>query len=88
MLLKEIATKQKRLKDWKDWLEHETQDPQIRRLTGDALKEYSDLLFRCWELGQISAADGTKLQDLERKLEQLNEEARLRVVPQWTKLNS
>lgn len=81
MSLKELSVKQKRLKDWKYWLEHETQDPEIKQQTAQTLKSYSELLFNCWDKGEISQGDHAKFEDLERKLEQLNEEARLRVVP-------
>ncbi len=78
--MKQLAEKQKRLKDWKYWLEHETEDPAIKVQTSQTLQNYSELLFNCWEKGQISIDDSRKLEDLERRLEQLNEEARLRVV--------
>ncbi|MBX7137838.1 MAG: hypothetical protein K1X83_07620 [Oligoflexia bacterium] len=72
-----LAAKQKRLKDWTLFLESEVTDPKMRERIEQALRSFANTLFRCWDKGAIDQADAEQLGDLERILEQLNEEARL-----------
>jgi len=82
MEISTIAVKQKRLKDWTRFVEREVSDPKIKGQISEHLRRFSDLLFRCFEKGEISQADAQLISNLEQQLESLNEEARLSVVPQ------
>ena len=78
MELSDLARKQKRIKSWTSFLNNEVSDDSIRAQTVEALKLYRNYLSKCWEQRKISAEDKLKIEDLERQLEQLNEDARLR----------
>ncbi|MCO6432154.1 MAG: hypothetical protein J5J00_14950 [Deltaproteobacteria bacterium] len=75
-----LARKQKRLKDWKTFADTEIQDAGIRKETKSKLLAYAAVLERVWENQSLDAASAEEIDELERVLEQLNEEARLRVV--------
>lgn len=75
-----LAAKQKRLKTWREYAENETQDQAIKSRTLTLLGTFSDELNNIWESKKLSPEERFKLESLERDLEQLNEEARLRVV--------
>lgn len=81
MELSELAKKQKRIKDWADFIaEGGVQDPGMRAEINSILGEFKKALARCWEAKQISSADALLIADYERRLQQLNEEARMTVV--------
>lgn len=75
-----LAAKQKRLITWRQFSKEEIQDPAIRGQTELTLSEFGDLLNKIWESRTLTDADKFKIDNFERKLEQLNEEARIRVV--------
>jgi hypothetical protein len=81
MNLATIAAKQKRVKDWSEALETMVQDSDLREKTRLVLKQYQNLLMRCWDAQLVSDSESAQLQDLERELERLNEVARMTVVP-------
>ena len=81
MELKLLAKKQKRLLFWTEFVESEVHDEQVRHETLATLKEYRELLARCWEAEAVSEDSQAQLEDLERKLEALNELARTTVTP-------
>jgi len=83
MELSNLAPKQKRIKAWTDFLnEHRPHLPEeLNALYSDTLKEYRNSIARCWEDGEVSVAHTEAISNLERRMEQLNEEARLIVVP-------
>jgi hypothetical protein len=72
-----IAAKQKRASDWANFIEREVVDPAVKSSVQKDLSEYRALLKRCWEKNEVTAADVAALENLERRLEELNEEARL-----------
>lgn len=80
MDLSALASKQKRLKDWTQFSESEVQSEHIRVRFNEALSGYKAALAQCWKQGKISPNDEQVLADIERQLEQLDEEARLTVV--------
>jgi hypothetical protein len=87
MDLTRLAAKQKRLNSWRDFLESGgAQVLDLRSRTLAALNQYSDLLEKCWEASNSSYTNPinpehlSQIEDLERQLEELNEEARLSVV--------
>jgi hypothetical protein len=77
MELTELARKQKRAIDWEQFLKAQVDSGPIRTSTGQALHQYRQILARCFESSQISMADQSQLENLERQLEELNERARL-----------
>lgn len=84
MKLSALAARQKRLKFWNTFVKEQVQDKTLRLTYVDQLKLYRNLLARCWEHGQITQADERELDDLERRIEDLNEQARQTVVPTRT----
>lgn len=81
MELSELAKKQKRIKDWADFIaDGGVQDAGMRAEITSILGEFKKALARCWEAKQISDADALLIADYERRLQQLNEEARMTVV--------
>ena len=81
MDLRRLAAKQKRALDWAAFAENELQEPSLKPIIDRTLAEYKRALADCWKRQEITAADVEKIDSLERDLEQLNNEARLRVVP-------
>ena len=78
MELYQLAAKQKRARDWQRFIEEsEISDKPIITQTKAYLAEYRSALSQAAQAGAISTELKGKILDLERKLEQLNEEARL-----------
>lgn len=80
MNLDRLAACQKRILAWQDFLETHEISNSVRLKTLDTIKEYRNLLVRCWEQNRITDEDVNHLNDLERRLEGLNEDARLRTM--------
>lgn len=76
MKLHSFAEKQKRLKSWTTFSQTEVHDESLRLKFVDTLKLYRNLMARCWEQEKITEEDVVELEDLERRLESLNEQAR------------
>lgn len=86
MDLATLSAKQKRANDWADFIAAgEVHDSQIKSAMEERLAAFRAALKRVWEAESISAADEAAIEDLERQLVQLNEEARLRVVGRLAK---
>ena len=80
MQISYIAAKQKRILDWAEFVQHGgVPDPALRRETEAKISEFKKIIAGCWIAGVVSPADEAKILDLERSLEQLNEEARILV---------
>ena len=77
--LSRLAAKQKRLKDWTLFANNEVSDQQLKQRTTRALAQFQQALSSCWEKNEVTASDIQRIEDLERQLEQLNDEARLQV---------
>lgn len=77
MELSSLAAKQKRIKDLSALL-LEVQKPTVRAHFEQVLSEFKSVLAECWRAGEITAVDEHRILDLERQLEALGEEARLR----------
>jgi hypothetical protein len=81
MELSALARKQKRCKDWLDFVEQGgVQDPKMRTEVLTQLDAFRKYLAKCWEAKVITPQDEGKIVDLERRLEQLNEESRMTTV--------
>ena len=80
MELSALAAKQKRVQAWNQLLESEVDDPALRTRFSSALDRYRAALVRVWKSGKISSEDEHEINDIERQLEQLDDETRLTVV--------
>ncbi|MBN8550675.1 MAG: hypothetical protein J0M12_15270 [Deltaproteobacteria bacterium] len=80
MELSALAAKQKRIQTWSQFIESEVQEPSLRNRFTSTLDRYRTTLVRAWKAGSISQEDENEMNDLERQLEQLDDEARLTVV--------
>ncbi|MCB0311104.1 MAG: hypothetical protein KDD42_07705 [Bdellovibrionales bacterium] len=81
MQLAVLGQKQKRLRTWQNYLECERLPEPILSATREYLNEYAQIIFRCYETAQISDSDSKRFENLERILEDLNEQARLSPSP-------
>jgi hypothetical protein len=72
-----IAAKQKRANDWAKFIDQEVVEPALKVSVQKDLSEYRSILTRCWERNEVSSQDQAALENLERRLEELNEAARL-----------
>jgi len=79
MEISELAAKQKRVLDWRAMLPL-VQDLEVRRETETKLAQFSELLYRTWRSGTVDQASQAAIVGLERQLEQLNDEGRIRIV--------
>lgn len=79
MDLQRLAAKQKRYKDILRFAEHEVPDPVIKPHLLNALKSYQAALAACWNKQACEPSDITQIASIERELEKLHNDARLRV---------
>lgn len=75
-----LAAKQKRAQDWAAFITNEVQSESVRARMSSALDQYRATLVRCWKNERVELSDQKALTDLERKLEELCEEGRMRIV--------
>ena len=79
LTLPSLAAKQKRAAQWLEFAHEKIRDESLRSHVVEQIESLREILRRCWENQSVSDADHANILDLERVLEQLNEEARLRV---------
>lgn len=72
-----LTSKQKRLNDWMLALKEPFPTDALRLKVEDTLKLYRNVLAKCWEANALTSEDEATIEDLERQLEELNNEARL-----------
>ena len=77
MEMHRLAAKQKRIREWSKALESCVNNEGLRVSIVDTLKNYRNLLAKCWEAGAISSQEQSDVEDLERQLEGLFDELRL-----------
>ena len=76
-----LATRQKRIKDWTDFVtEGGVQDPSLKTKVIETIAQLKKAIVQCWENQKVTAEDEKVIEDLERQLQQLNEESRMTVV--------
>jgi hypothetical protein len=77
MDISQLAAKQKRYREWKEFL----LNPSISHTTKESLEatvsQYGNLIVKIWEDGAQSPFLIAELEDIERQLEMLNESVRL-----------
>lgn len=71
-----LTRKQKRLKDWNEFLNHEVKDDHLHLQISDQLKALRNQLSKCWEKQETNEQDLMQIATLERSIEDLIEEAR------------
>lgn len=77
MDLSTLAAKQKRVRDWSEFLFTDGLDESLRLELGTTLELYKKVLVSCWERQTISADDQRLMASYERQLEELNDRVRL-----------
>ena len=75
---KRLAAKQKRYQDWSKFFSTELKDPSLQPEVHAQLSSYRHLLAEVWKSG-VTDALTSKIDSVERDLERLNHEARVRV---------
>jgi hypothetical protein len=78
MELTRLAAKQKRCRDIERYALTDITDPQLRSRVTETLATYRRALAQCWHKQAISAEDSTQIDSIERDLETLSSQARLR----------
>ena len=73
-----LTAKQKRLITWETFAQEEIKDKVLKAETEKLVQLLSAELLNIWENNSYSDQNKQKIEDLERQLEQANEEARLR----------
>jgi|GEM_PF-1256061 len=81
MELQRLAAKQKRYQDIKNFAQHEVQDTLLRSELDKTLQSYKRALADCWSKQTVSAEDALHIDSIERTLDNLHNEARLRARP-------
>jgi hypothetical protein len=81
MKLSSLTAKQKRANDWAQFVETESVPPPLQQQIRATVEAFRKLLDQCWESQTISESDVAAIADFERRLELLNEEARLLARP-------
>ena len=79
MELSRLAAKQKRYRDISLLAVNAVQEPNLKAKLRDTLSSYSSALANCWKRQAITPEDIVRLDSLERELETLSGEIRLRV---------
>lgn len=77
MELSRLSALLKRIGDWENFLSKEKVSSDLRLATESRIANLKRFVKSAWEVGSVSAAEESAMLDLERQLEQLNEEARL-----------
>lgn len=77
MHISELAAKQKRILDWKEFLAITQVHPKLKEKITSTLAVLSKILTDCWTAGAVTDQHQARILDLERELEMLNEDVRL-----------
>lgn len=75
---KRLAAKQKRFQDWSKFFAHELRDKTLQPEIDSQLSTYRQLLAEVWKSGATDSLV-TKIDSVERDLERLDHEVRVRV---------
>lgn len=78
MNLTDLARKHKRARDWLIFAEDSLSDPVMKKQIVSEVRNYEQLLTNLWRQGDISESDSSRVVELEHKLQELHEEARLK----------
>lgn len=78
MELPRLAAKQKRYKDILEFAHNEVQDTSVKPNLLKALANYRTALAKCWDAQKISPEDALAIDSIERELDTLHNQARLR----------
>jgi hypothetical protein len=78
MELPRLAAKQKRYKDILEFAHNEVTDPGVKPSLLKALANYRSALTKCWDAQKIAPEDLLNIDSIERELDALQNQARLR----------
>jgi len=78
MELPRLAAKQKRYKDILEFTNNEVLDLALKPSLLERLSQYRLALADCWKRGEVTGEDSMRLDSIERELEKLHNDARLR----------
>lgn len=78
MELSDLASKQKRVQHWTAFVGSEVMPEELKARFIEALKCYKNLLAKVWQQSSISDDDVRHFEDLERRLQELDWNVRLR----------
>jgi len=76
MDFRRLAAKQKRIQEWTSAVQRTDVREDLRAEFVELLKEYRNLIAKCWEAEAVAENEASRLKILERRLQQMNEEAR------------
>lgn len=78
MELPRLAAKQKRYMDILHFAQNEVHDPGVKPNLLKVLAQYKSALAKCWSEGSVTAESQSAIEGIERELEALHNQARLR----------
>jgi hypothetical protein len=78
MSLKRLSARQKRVEQWSKAVANGDVRESLRVTFVDTLRRYKTHLAKCWESEEVSEEESALIADLERQLETLESESRLR----------
>lgn len=77
MNLRRLAARQKRAQQWSKSVAQGNVREDLRVIFVDTLRRYKNHLAKCWEVQSIDSDEAHILLDLERQLQDLENESRL-----------
>lgn len=81
MEIKDLASKQARVKFWREFIKTERVPDSIKVKTESLLKLFTETISKVYNSGSINSSDIITIEDLERQLEDMNELARMSIKP-------
>lgn len=78
MDLPRLAAKQKRYKDILEFANSEVGDAALKPTLLHTLAQYRLALAECWKRGTVTPEEASRIDSIERELEKLHNDARLR----------
>lgn len=77
MDISQLAAKQKRILEWRDFLEVSNIPQNLKDRISNTLEVYAKILIDCWKKGSCSPEYVAQLANVERELEMMNDSVRL-----------
>lgn len=77
MDIKRLSAKQKRIMDWESARAGSEVDPELTLQFKELLKEYRNLLAKCWQEEHFTEPEIAEIENLEARIDQIHEESRL-----------
>ena len=77
MDISQLSAKQKRYREWKEFLNNASVPEKVKKSLEISLNEYGRFIVQVWDAGTITTDDDAHMQNIERQLEMLNDSVRL-----------